>query len=323
MNASRIGATATLLNDGRVLIAGGISRGAAVASAEIFSPYTGLFTPTGSMLSPRAYQTATLLPDGRVLMVGGTGTHAAEIYNPTTGKFGKTATMKDNVKYQAAVGLLDGRVFIAGGISSVGYTARAEYYNPSSGKFVRARGMAAAREHPVAALLPDGRVLVAGGDNGDSGKHPVVLSSAEIYNPNTSRFTKTGSMNYGRSHFAAVTLQSGLVLVMGGINPSAYAGILATAELFDPSTGHWTPTGSMNIGRSDFTATLLPDGRVLVAGGGDNTTELYDPATGQFTMGPLMIAPRVSQTTTLLADNRLLMAGGNVFGDNGAEFYNP
>ena len=231
--------------------------------------------------------------------------------------------MKDNVKYQAAVGLLDGRVFIAGGISSVGYTARAEYYNPSSGKFVRARGMAAAREHPVAALLPDGRVLVAGGDNGDSGKHPVVLSSAEIYNPNTSRFTKTGSMNYGRSHFAAVTLQSGLVLVMGGINPSAYAGILATAELFDPSTGHWTPTGSMNIGRSDFTATLLPDGRVLVAGGGDNTTELYDPATGQFTMGPLMIAPRVSQTTTLLADNRLLMAGGNVFGDNGAEFYNP
>ena len=128
-------------------------------------------------------------------------------------------------------------------------------------------------------------------------------------------------MILARSHFAAVLLQNGKVLVVGGLNPGGYAGLLSAAELYDPSTGRWTATGPMSIGRSDFTATLLADGRVLVAGGGDNSTEIYDPNTGTFQMGPYMMEARVSQTATMLQDARILMAGGN--SDTASEMYQP
>ena len=164
-------------------------------------------------------------------------------------------------------------------------------------------------------------MLIAGGDQSDGKKHLNALSSAELFNPVSGTFVKTGSMIQGRSHFAAVLLQNGKVLVMGGNNPAGYAGILTTAELYDPYTTKWTQTGPMEIGRSDFTATLLADGRVLVAGGGDNTTEIYDPISGTFQMGPSMTEARVSQTATLLQDGRVLVAGGNT--DTASEMYQP
>ena len=108
---------------------------------------------------------------------------------------------------------------------------------------------------------------------------------------------------------------------MGGVNLAGIAAPLATAELFDPNIGTWSETGSMSEGRSDFTATLLDDGRVLIAGGGDNTAELYDPAIGKFHPAANMVMPRESQTATLLQDTRVLMAGGNV--GTLAEFYSP
>jgi hypothetical protein len=164
-------------------------------------------------------------------------------------------------------------------------------------------------------------VLIAGGDQGETGRHPVYLSSAEIYNPASGHFSSTGTMNAARSHNTATLLKNGRVLVVGGVNSAGPKAPLATAEVFDPTAGTWTVTGSMSTGRSDFTSTLLDDGRVLVAGGGDNSAEIYDPATGIFYPASFMTLPREFQTATLLRDTRVLMAGGNT--DPMAEFFMP
>jgi WD40 repeat protein len=323
MNVSRIGATATLLTDGRVLIAGGTSNGHAVSSAELFNPRTGAFAATGSMTEARAWHTANLLPTGSVLICGGSGDRSCELFNPNSGKFSRTGGLGYAPYFQTATTLGDGRVLVAGGFSSGAYTTRAEIYSSANGRFIHVRSLKDPRQHAVAVLLQDGRVLIAGGDQGASGKHAVILASAELFNAVHGTFTRTGSMLQARSHFAAVVLQNGKVLVTGGVNLSASDHLLFTAELFDPNTGTWSRTGTMAVGRSDFTATLLADGRVLVAGGGDATTEIYDPDTGTFQMGGSMLEPRVSQTATVLVDGRLLMAGGNVGGGTGAELFNP
>jgi len=323
MTALRIAASATLLADGRVLIAGGSGRGHNLTSAELFSPDTGLFTATGSMTYARSWQTATSLPGGRVLIVGGSGNKSAEIYNPANGHFSRTSATKDTLSYQTATALIDGRVLVAGGTTGFTYLAKTEIYNPFTGKFIRARSMHDAREFASAVLLPDGRVLIAGGDQGVSKKSRIILAGAEIFDPATGRFSQAASMHYGRSHFEMVLLPSGLVLAIGGLSTGVFAGIATSAELYDPNTNAWTVTGPMSIGRSDFSATVLADGRVLVAGGGDNSSEIFDPATATFQMAKDMLSARVSQTATLLADTRVLMAGGNVAGDSAAELYNP
>lgn len=321
MNFSRIAATATLLNDGRVLIAGGIADGQALSSAELYDPRTGTFTVTGPMIEARTRHSATLLPSGQVLLAGGTGGVSAEIYSPTTGKFSRTGSLLDNFVYHTATPLSDGRVLIAGGRIGDLYTSGAELYNPDSGRFSRARYMKAARENAAATLLVDGRVLVAGGDQGYTGRNASILASAEVYDPFSGNFNFTGSMISARSHFTATLLKSGRVLVVGGVTLAGPTVPLATAELFDPNIGTWSETGSMSVGRSDFTATLLNDGRVLIAGGGDRTAELYDPSIGEFYPAANMAMPRESQTATLLDDMRVLMAGGNT--GTLAEFYLP
>lgn len=321
MNASRIEATATLLNDGRVLVAGGMTGGQALASAELFDPRTGTFTVTGSMIEARARHSATLLPSGKVLMAGGTGDSSAEIYSPTTGSFSGTGSLLDNFAYHTATPLSDGRVLIAGGRIGDLYTSGAEIYNADSGRFSRARYMKEARENAAATQLIDGRVLIAGGDLGYTGRYASILASAEVYDPFSGNFNFTGSMTSARSHFTATLLKNGRVLVVGGVNLAGLAAPLATAELYDPNSRTWSETGSMAVGRSDFTATLLDDGRVLVAGGGDRSAELYDPSIGKFYSAADMVMPREFQTATVLQDTRVLMAGGNT--DTLAEFYSP
>jgi len=321
MTSSRIAATATLLNDGRVLIAGGISDGQLLSSAELFDPTTGTFKATGQMTEARARHSATLLPSGKVLLAGGTGDVSAEVYDPVAGKFSKTGSLLDNFVFHTATPRSDGRVLIAGGRVGDLYTSGAEFYNPDSGTFTRAKYMKQARESAVATRLIDGRVLIAGGDLGATGRYASILDSAETFDPYSGNFAFTASMISARSHFTATLLKSGRVLVVGGVSLAGPTAPLATAEIFDPSLGTWSATGSMSEGRSDFTATLLDDGRVLVAGGGDSSAEVYDPSTGRFVPAASMLVPRVEQTATLLADQRVLMAGGD--SDAMAEFYSP
>jgi hypothetical protein len=315
MGHARGSHTATLLTDGRVLIAGGNDDSGVQASAELFDPATGTFSPTGSMTLSRHGHTATRLSDGRVLIAGGLSAHgttavyfaSAELYDPATGKFSPTGLMADAHYGHTSTLLADGRVLIAGGQRDL-----AELYDPATGKFSTTGSMTVYREDNTATLLPDGRVLVTGGDNLSSD----ALASAELYDPATGKFSPTGSMSIARAVHSATLLPTGLVLIAGGWTNPSVTGTLASAELYDPATGKFSPTGSMAQVRYQASATLLSDGRVLVAGGADSsvkslaTAEAYDSATGKFSAAGSMTVAVYDHTATLLSDGSVLIAGG-------------
>ena len=240
--------TATLLADGRVLITGGNDTSDhGVAMAELYDPNTGTFSPTGSMTTSRAFHTATLLSDGRVLIVGGgraawTGDvlDTAEIYDPRSGTFSATGAMPESRVFHTATLLADGRVLITGGSNgSEADIASAVLYDPKTGAFAWTGAMADGRQYHTATLLNDGRVLVAGG--GADYTNRQFMATAEIYDPRTSLFTATGSMNEPRTYQAAALLTDGRVIVTGGYGQQAP---LPSAELYDPTTGTFSPTGS-------------------------------------------------------------------------------
>ena len=166
-----------------------------------------------------------------------------------------------------------------------------EIYDLSKGAFADVGPMVEWRERNTGTLLGDGRVLFAGGFHVPDlpGANPAYLASAEIYDPATNKFAPTGSMKTPRENAQAVRLTDGRVLIVGGDQGDAGDEVLlSSAEIFDPAAGKFTPTGRMHDARSHFSATLLADGRVLVAGGigiaalgAWDTAEVYDPATGR------------------------------------------
>jgi hypothetical protein len=264
----RFSHTATLLPDGKVLIAGGMARnGIAEPTAEIYDLRTGQFAPAGKLASPRGWgSTATLLHNGQVLLAGG-----------------------------ASGSWCDASCFLA----------TAELYDPSNNTFTPTGSMATQRASASAVLLQHGDVLMLGGQ-GPAGAAP--LASAELYHPSTGTFSLTGSMTSPKVA-AAILLKNNKVLVFGGD---------ADAELYDPATGRFTPTGSLSTARTGSGAALLPDGKVLVIGGGSgrdrlSSTEIYDPVTGKFTPGPDMKFKRykLPHAVTALQDGRIFVAGGN------------
>jgi hypothetical protein len=167
----------------------------------------------------------------------------------------------------------------------------------------------------TATRLANGEVLVTGGSNSTSG----YLASAELYNLATGKWTLTGSMTIARDGHEAVLLPNGEVLVAGGYDPNGCCGAppLASAELYNPSTGKWTATGGMTTGRVDFGLTLLSNGKVLAAGGFNNgalaTAELYNLATGTWT---------ATGSMTGSAGDAVVLQNGEVF-DSNDSLYNP
>jgi len=266
------GHTATLLQNGEVLLAGGFVNsvwdyGGSTSSngTGLYDSATGVFSGTGNMTANRGDHTATLLTNGKVLIAGGadqdptgTGLASAELYDPSTGTFTQTGSMAVGRFLHTATLLQNGKVLMVGGaLTSVSDpVATAEVYDPSTGIFTVTGAMATAREQHTATLLPDGRVLIVGGTTSTG-----ATATAEVYDPSTGSFSVTGSMAEARTFHTATLLVNGKVLVAGGDENS-------TAEVYDPATGYFSITGGMEIGRSGHTATLLPNGSVLVAGGG-------------------------------------------------------
>ena len=238
--------------------------------------------------------------------------------------FSSTGDMVAARSDHIAVRLLDGRILVAGGRSD-GRTglATAELYDPSSGTWTATGSMTLGRFAHTAVLLADGRVLVVGGvPFSFSCADPPTSTSAEIYNPATGTWTRTGDLAFGRASAVAVVLADGRVLVTGG----GRCGVIRNqAEIFDPAAGTWTTTGSMNTVRRSPAAVRLGDGRVLVAGGTGAfpfaslaSAEIYDPSSGTWTPTGAMHDPRVwtsddeSAANFLmpLPDGRILTAGG-------------
>lgn len=300
--------TATLLADGRVLVAGGYSqvpgcsleRGLVedltariqppkecetaqpTSSAMVYDPASGQWAPTGSMASPRAAHTAVLLEGGRVLVAGGGADASAETYDPQAGVWSRAGSLATNRTSHTATLLADGRVLVTGGWRNDGIVvAAAEIYDPGTATWSGAGQLAEPRMAHTSTRLRDGSVLVVGGCA--RGGH-----LCEEFPPASERYVPVaggpGTWSAGpppavpRSHATATLLDSGKVLLAGGCTHFELFVFVKrcdsyprTVELFDPAAGNsgrWEPTGSLREGRAGHTATALADGRVLLAGSG-------------------------------------------------------
>jgi hypothetical protein len=267
LDRPRIGHIATAVGND-VLVAGGWPGEGSVPTdtAELYDSEQQAFVQVGEMTSRRGGLTATRLRDGRVLLVGGTdGNRAlatAELYDPKARRFAPTGRMRTAREAHAAVLLRDGRVLVVGGRGVSGRVlASAELYDPRTGRFTPAGRLRAARQKHAAVTLRDGSVLVVGGASADdfSSRH----ATAEVFDPARGRTRRLVRMREQRYKLtdAVVRLPSGRVLVAaGGVD----------AELYDPRSGRFRVAGRIGTRLSFSTATLLRDGRVLVAGGYDD-----------------------------------------------------
>jgi hypothetical protein len=266
-----------------------------------------------------------LLDNGLVLAVTGDRTpygNTAELYNPATGSWTLTASPAQFHEFGSVTLLPGGQVLLAGGSSNSTFNgtpvpiAPAEFYDPKTGKWNTTGSLVTPRQSHAAVLLPNGQVLVAGGLAWDSSLFGLYsIASAELYNPVTGTWQATGSMHASRDHFAAEVLGDGTVLVAGGIQ-SSYNGTnntytyLATAEIYNPSTGEWTMTADMptspRIGPSQ--SAPLTNGDVLVP-----RIAFFNPETGTWTPTGAAL-PNVTigagpSTATLLTTGDVLLTG--------------
>jgi len=323
--------TATLLPNGKVLIVGAYG---GLSSAKLYDPATGTFSPTGSLWTGRGWHTATLLDNGRVLIAGGLdasyhSVRTAELYDADAGTFSFAGYMNGNGRYAHTATLLkNGQVLLAGGdflTSGGGGPAPAELYDPVAATFTLTGDLSVPRADGTATMLNDGTVLVIGGYDQSSYSSPAV----ERYNIATGTFTRIADLGTPRGDLTATLLGTGKVLVVGGGCTSCSPATLASAELYDPTTGLFSPTGRLTLDREFHTATLLSDGTVLIVGGSGTTgtigtAELYNPANQNFTGAGALINGRYGALATLLHDGTVLVAGGaGLTGDEIAELYAP
>lgn len=308
MSTARAAHTATLLPNGKVLITGGMERnGGFFATAELYDPDTGNFTPTGSMTTKRVGSKAVLLRTGKVLIIGGSNHEdgslaSAELYDPVTGTFTATGSMKEKGGGLLTV-LADGRVLVVGGYN--------EIYDPATGAFALT-GKLDLQQSSTATLLTvlkNGKVLLTG-----SVTYPAEtpLAKAELYDPASGSFTAIGNMTKARAKQAATLLPDGRVLITGGMDRSGPQGRTASAEIYDPAKNSFMAIGNMSMARFKHadTTVVLPNGKVLIAGGGERA-EVFDPVTGTFGMASGSLDEAwFFATATLLQSGKVLIVGG-------------
>jgi N-acetylneuraminic acid mutarotase len=359
---------------GSVLVAGGardLACRLTFARAERYDPSSGRWHSAGTLATPRFSHTATLLPDGQVLVVGGklggdgpdcdSGLASAERYDPASNSWSPAGEL-DQARFDHTATLLDGppcraiprppwcgKVLVAGGAAIENFhppVHSAQLYDPATNAWEPTGSLAEPRSGHTATALPDGRVLVTGGFSGDT-----FIESSEIYDPASGEWSPAAPLAVARGYHTATLLEGGScgancgrVLVAGGtvdVSRGRPFRFSSAAELYDPGSNQWLPTGLLDVARGGHTASLLPDGKVLVVGGGppfpagaegvhrvEATAELYDAATGRWSMTSSLGSARGNQASAMLGGPRcratsgtpawcgaVLVAGGSVSGD--------
>jgi hypothetical protein len=303
----RGGHEATLLQSGKVLITGGVNETETLNSALLYDPATGIFTPTGSMITARANHTSTLLQDGRVLVTGGNNSagalQTAELYDPATGTFTQTLEGMGIARLQHTATLLpDGKVLVDGVLS-------ADLFDPADESFTVTLGVPVNRKSHTAVLLGDGTVFIAGGYVNN-----ISNNTAEIYDPATQLFTLlTNHMNFSRANHTATLLPSGTVFITGGFSGTSPHN---DTEIYDPTLKTFTLDTPMQYHRSNHRAILQGDGRVVVIGGVTleggflAINEVYTPSTKTWDLYAPLLENRGGPTGTMLSSGNILVAGG-------------
>jgi hypothetical protein len=265
------GAAATVLQDGKVLVAGGEAEDTfATAATELYDPATGSWTRTGKLHSRRRGDSATLLADGQVLVIGGFGSppRVGELYDPGTGTWSLTRQMARWRYSPSVAALADGRVLVFGGWAESGtWSHRADLYDPTTGRW-DATGHMAAPQGPFT-VLGDGRVLVM-----HEGHAP------EVFDPITGRWRSVARPTTDVPWNALVLLADGRALALSTRD--------GESELYDPTADRWIATSTSHTGEGP--ATLLDDGTVLVVG--KVRSSRFDPTTGSWSDVPRPPLPR-------------------------------
>jgi N-acetylneuraminic acid mutarotase len=240
--------------------------------------------------------------------------------------------MNSRRSWHTATLLPNGKVLVTGGLNSFNIPlALAELYDPVAGTWTYTGSLSVGRELHTATLLPNGKVLVTGGYTFTNSNYAPV-AAAELYDPATGTWTLTGPMGAARYQHTATLLPNGHVMAVGGYGTNTGNAYLTSAELYDPATGTWTNTVPLFFATAEHTATLLPDGQVMVAGGLSSlgvlaTTEFYDPATGSWAiLAGHMNTARRDHTATLQPNGEVLVVAGSndITGEvSSAELYDP
>ncbi|MFH2203946.1 MAG: right-handed parallel beta-helix repeat-containing protein [Elusimicrobiota bacterium] len=330
MNSVRQAATATLLPNGTVLVAGGMDGGPTpIGTAEIYDPFAGTWRTTGNMATARVNHGAVLLPSGKVLVFGGQDQvyavlSSSELYDPDSGTFSSAGSMTTARVIPSAVLLQDGRVLVAGGWNA-GTLSTAEVYVASdTPKWQSTAPMGSMRYDHTLTSLPDGTVLAAGGEDGGGN----TVNTAEVYSPFLNNWNPAlNTMSAAVRSHAATLAPNGKVVITGGrIQPAGTD--RNTCDLFDPSTQLFAPCGgNMTRTHSTHSSVLLPNGRILIAGGdsgdgGGSASQIYDPVGDSWALEVnLSNGARTSAVSVLLPSGKVLIAGGT--GNATTDLYDP
>ncbi len=308
---------ATLLQNGKVLIAGGnavlppagggVIEQDLLVSAEIFDPETGVSTRTGNMNASRSEDHGILLPDGRVLIISSWLRLPIEKYDIHSGRFDAVADAPLTFGTSTATLLPNGEVLLIGGSPAGG---RWRVVDPATGTCSDTFAMDLPGNGHTATLLKDGRVLIVGGAH-----RGVELTGRNlIYDPSSNGFTEAGHLQVDRWGHTAVLLSDGRVLIVGGFAGNGRRA--QTAEIYDPETNTFSPAGTSAM--APIAALLLPSGRVFFIHSENGNIALYNPDTQVFSPTGHSIGQwRSGATVTLLDDGRVVIAGGVKWSDGG------